>query len=479
MVRRTKKQLEGIAADAQVKQTQLKTCTTWGDRKVLTDEVEINYYHEYLKQIILRNKLLGSVSDSGNYNLKDRIKRDLVKMQKEVADASPSYYIAMAIYMKKTFNFAIEVDFLEDGMASATLYVNEVVDNYPPVTALRSFVAKVILPYDASFEKKVYKAFNLVDGLTNIKDTDVPFLATYMQSQIDDELLLDEISDLGSQIYIMRMLKVLSNGGELGKDIIEEYKKKAEASKLDVNKKGAYTKLHRTLDEIIEKKGGLEKLPLPKSVLQKPRIEYTDSIRKLESAKSKKKSVAVVKEEGAQESGGGAPKVAGKGGKSGGDKKKPAKKADKPKKKADKKKDEKKKDEKKATGTYGSSVKTIVEGAKSDKKSEKEIPIIYDETPTAPAPKPEKPDEQKPTEETPDEEAVNFFALVSPNAATDGFAEEADVSLEQNSAIETEYMPVPPPTPSDEMLTAEGNPTLVGGVEIRAEHTIILEDHEN
>lgn len=314
---------------------------------------------------MIKNKLVGSVSDSGNYNLKDRVKRDLVKMPKEEVDTCPSYYLAMAVYMKKTFNFVVDIEYSEDDIATASLYLNEAVSDYPPIKSLRSFVAKVVLPVDNNLQDKIFEAFNISKTVRNVKDIDVPFLAVQMQEQLDKELLLDEVSDLGSQIYIMRMLKVLSKGGKVGEEIVEQYKKEVEKNKLDVNKKGSYTKLHRILDEVIEKNGGLDAIPLDREVLLKPRKEYTDSIRKIDNAKLKKTAVDVKTleevEVGKPSGGGGSSKPAAK--------KPAAKKADKKKddkkKKADKKKDDKKKDDekKKSTSTYASDVLTTYKSA--------------------------------------------------------------------------------------------------------------------
>lgn len=363
MVRQSKKHIQGMTAE-QEQAVKQKSCSVWGEERILTSQDEIDYYHEYIKQVLIKNKLVGSVSDSGNYNLKDRVKRDLVKMPKEEVDTCPGYYLAMAVYMKKTFNFVVDIEYSEDDIATASLYLNEAVSDYPPIKSLRSFVAKVVLPVDNNLQDKIFEAFNISKTVRNVKDTDVPFLAVQMQEQLDKELLLDEVSDLGSQIYIMRMLKVLSKGGKVGEEIVEQYKKEIEKNKLDVNKKGSYTKLHRILDEVIEKNGGLVTIPLDREVLLKPRKEYTDSIRKIDNAKLKKTAVDVKTleevEAGKPSGGGGSSKPAAK--------KPAAKKADKKKddkkKKADKKKDDKKKDDKKKpVSTYSRDVVTTYKSA--------------------------------------------------------------------------------------------------------------------
>lgn len=291
MGRRKKQPQTGLIANEE----NVKKVTVWGSSRVLSDKMEVDYYKAYIKEITLLNKLIGSVSDAGNYNLKDRTKRDLVKMDKEIADYSSTYIVAMASFMGKVFNFAVEIEILDDGMASASLYLNEAVNYYPPIERLHSFVAKVVLAYDGGFYDKLCKTFNLYETTINIQDTDIPYLAVTMQEMSDQLLMFDEVSDLGSQIYLMRMLKTLTSGGKLGEEIVEEYKKQAEELNLDENKQGTYSVLHRKLDEIIEAKGGLEKLPIPKEEAEKPRQEYNETIRKLDIAAAKK-TAALVKQ---------------------------------------------------------------------------------------------------------------------------------------------------------------------------------------
>ena len=257
-------------------------CKIWGSDFTLAKKDEIDYYHAVMKQVTLENMLVGTITDEGEYLLANNIKRDLMRMQKEIADESDRYYIAFASYMEKTFHFSIEVEDLNDSEVSATLYLTEQVVNYPYFESVRSFIARATLTKNENLKASIFKTFNIVDTIPLIDDLKVPNLAVLMQKLLDQKLIFEQIADIGAQIYIMRTLQVLESAGEVGQKVIEEYKKEADALDLDTNEKGTYTTLQKVLDKTLEENGGLEKLPLPDEVKTQPKIEYTQAIKKLD-----------------------------------------------------------------------------------------------------------------------------------------------------------------------------------------------------
>lgn len=259
-----------------------KPCKVFGYNEVLFDPVSIDYYRHFIKQLIRSNRLVGYIDDDGEYDITEKIKRDLVKMEKEIADPNPFYYTLVTVYMKKTFNFHLEVEEQEDNMASATLYLTENVEGHETVKFVKTFIASVILPYDAEFVPKIRKIFNMVDTVSKVDDTGIPALSVLMQRYFDDDLVFEDIEELGSQIYIIRMLKLLETSGPNGIKIINEYKKIA--SKVDVKKKGAYSKLRKGLDMLIFENGGFSVLGKLKEELLKPLKEYNDTIKKVEKS---------------------------------------------------------------------------------------------------------------------------------------------------------------------------------------------------
>ncbi|MCM1324943.1 MAG: hypothetical protein NC218_12600 [Acetobacter sp.] len=328
-----------------------KGCKVFGYNDVLFDPISIDYYHHYIKQLIRSNRLVGVIDDDGEYDIPEKIKRDLVKMEKEIADPNPFYYTLITVYMKKTFNFHLEVEEQENDMASATLYLTENIEGHETVKFVKTFIASVILPYDAEFVPKIRKIFNMVDTVSKVDDTGIPALSVLMQRYFDDDLVFEDIEELGSQIYIIRMLKLLETAGPVGEKIIKEYKKVA--SKIETKKKGSYSKLRKQLDLLIFENGGFPVLGKLKEELLKPLKEYNDTIKKVEKSQEnvgkvvgdgKKKETATEKKtdsKPASSGGGSKPAVkappkksnANKGGKGGGGgakkKKKPAAKKEK------------------------------------------------------------------------------------------------------------------------------------------------------
>lgn len=318
-------EVEVTVDDIQV--AQARNCKIWGSDIVITQKDEVEYYNTVMKQVRLETLLVGSLTDDAEYLLSTDLKRDLVRMQKEIADESERYYVAFSQYMKKTFHFTIEVEDLSEDEVSASLYLNEQIVNYPYLESVKSFVASAKFASDENLKNKIFRTFNIVDGKPLIDDLKVPNLAVAMQKMLDEKLMIDQIVDIGAQIYVMRTLQVLENAGEIGQKIIEQYKREADELGLDTNEPGAYTTLQKVLDKAINDNGGMEKLPVAQEVKTQPMIEFTDSMKKV-SEKSKsieqkhkqeeKKDVKVEKT---------APSAKKAGGGSAG-KKTPAKKAD-------------------------------------------------------------------------------------------------------------------------------------------------------
>ena len=108
-----------------VEETQPKeeiSCKVWGKDRILTNKDEIDYYKVQLNQVLIKNRLVGFVTDEGNYTFEDEIKRDLVKIKKEVADSTLDIYFALSIFMGKTFNFSVVVDYKNNDYVEASLY---------------------------------------------------------------------------------------------------------------------------------------------------------------------------------------------------------------------------------------------------------------------------------------------------------------------------------------------------------------------
>lgn len=269
----------------------------WSDEEI-SDPKLINYYKILLREIIDQNKLLGKFDDFGVYTIDVDIRRELARMYKDIFDIFDGGYKAKAIYMDKEFSFVVDLLLLDGGMARADLYLVEEVVGLHEHT-FKTFVATFTSEMNGDFNLRVKKAFRLVDFMSTLHDTDIPNIAILLQGQIDNGIFLDELIELGSQIFVLRMLEELEKCGEIGKSIVEEFKARMQEEdekppqekseekqsgeieyKHKVNKK--FTSMRHKLDEIVEKKGGYASLPLEKEVKDKIFEDFNAPVEKVE-----------------------------------------------------------------------------------------------------------------------------------------------------------------------------------------------------
>lgn len=347
--------------------------------EVITDPTIIDYYKISLREFIDKNKLVGKFDDNGKYYLLDEIKQDLVDMEKEIAEFGEGVFYASNSYMDKTFNFVVEIERLDNNKGEATLYLLEDYLFRGQRGTFKSFIASYQTDFDSFFNAKVKEVFNLVDSVRGVLEVDVPQLAILMQGQKDNGIFLDELIELGSQIYVLRMLEMLEKAGGKGQVILETFKKLQEQFEQqqgepieNKEKKGKFknnfdyqfkvnkrfTFMRALLDQVIEENGGFDKLPLNKEEVIKNLKDFIDPVKQVEKLRKTYSEMVQEnrpkgldkKKEPSKASG-----SKGSSGKSsGGSKvKKATKKADKKSgEKKDKGKDDKKKGEKKKSGSY-------------------------------------------------------------------------------------------------------------------------------
>ncbi len=387
-------------------------CKVWNKDKILTSKNEIDYYKIQINQVLIKNKLVGFVTDEGNYTFEDEIRRDLVRMKKEVVDSTYDIYTALSVYMGKAFNFSVVVDYKNNDLVEATLYLNETVEGYEPVKSLHTFVAKILLPYDDKLKENIYINFNLVDSIQKIDDLLVPNLAVKMQTMIDEQLIFDQVTDLGAQIYVMRTLKMLSKAGKQGQEIANEFKKQAEKIKTETStEKQTHINvlLQKALDKVIDEKGGFEALPIESEEKYRPMKEYVESMQKAEMLKSGVEVKGKKTEAKTEKSASSTSKPVAK--KAAPTKKAATKKSGGGKDKGSKKGKGTKKDKgdtkKPTTGQYGASVVTTV---KHEDKPKEEKPAKVKQTPPKEITDKSNNSNQQGEDEADDEEITSYIA---------------------------------------------------------------------
>ena len=289
-------------AETQEEKKETKTFKLFSSDEVFSDPVVIDYLKICLREFCDANHLVGKFRDDGKYYLQNDIKKDLVQMEKEIALVEEGVFYASNSYMNKNFNFKIVVEKLAENKARAILYLIEDYLDGQQRGQFSTFVASFEEVVNGDFNIKVKTAFNLVESAGDLHETDIPQIAMLLHGQKENGIFLDELIELGSQIYVLRMLELLEKAGEKGQEILTDFKEaqkkmEEEESKeeksdqkkkskkdividMSVNKK--YTKLRKILDQSIQKHGGYEKLPIKKEDLQKNLKTFVEPVKKVE-----------------------------------------------------------------------------------------------------------------------------------------------------------------------------------------------------
>lgn len=333
----------------------------YGQDFSLSDADYIDYYRTRMKMMTMRFMLVGRIDDNGVYRIKDEIKYDLISMLKEISDEDEDYIRGEAYFMKKYFYF--QIDITRDGLkAKASLYLSEFVDDFLDDEYIVSHIADFEDVDDQHFVNKVKEAYNLKDVALKNDELKIPNLAVLMQDEYDIDKYIGGLYDIASQIYLMRMLKLLEESGDPAcLDIIKRYKELSvdideqeneEYERRNINKN---TRLKALLDRAIDEKGGLDKLNVNKEKLKNIVHEINKSVKAIDGLQKNPAAIEILRPDSPKSSGGGAPKkVAGKAqAKKAGSKGQSSKADKKPSTKSVGKgpaKEEKKKEEKKDKG---------------------------------------------------------------------------------------------------------------------------------
>lgn len=388
----------------------IKPYKVFGRDFSVTDPDAMLYYKNRMRMMRIQYQLVGYVNEEGEYIIPDKIKYDLIEMKKAIDEMGDDYYKVTALFMKKHFNFTIKLTMLEDGMAKATLNIAEYVGDFVDGETIYTFVAEFVDKYDADFRVKLRKVFNLYDVEVKNDDFNVPNLAVLMQDLYDLDQYIGGLYDISAQIYVMRMLKLLEEGGENEKDILEIYRqlleqaeiteleetKQGKLDKVKPNKLGQNEKLRELLDKAIDKKGGLEKLTVDKKQLGNVLAEVNKTDKAIGELK-----VGGILEVSLPDSK--PDKKGGSGGKGGSAKKKAKKKEDKKKddkKKGKKKKDDKKKDNKNSgkgveLSKDSDATEELIKAVEKMRENTKDLEIVAFEMPKKEKPQPEKKEDPK------------------------------------------------------------------------------------
>lgn len=331
-------------ANVKIEEKKIEIYKVYGTDFSVQNPDYIEFYKARFKIMAVRYNLIGRVNNNSVYVIPNEIKTDLVNMPKEIEDMAEDYYTASCRYMKKYFYFKIKLTMLANGKAKASLYIYENIPQFFDDDYIITRVADYIDDYNEDFRVKLRKYFNLVDVGVPVTDFMVPNLAVLMQDNSDLILAISPLYEIASQIYLLSMIKLLENAGEVGEEILRRYYKLKESYEEELkNEKFKNTLLKILFDRTIDSFGGLEKLKINKVYIEKNVQEINKTIKAIEEKQKKFGGIEIINDKKEEPKKKDTPKASSSPKKD--DKKKPSSpKKDDKKKPTSPKKDEKKGD---------------------------------------------------------------------------------------------------------------------------------------
>ena len=302
-------------------------------------KVQKEYLSILLYQAKQRDNLLGQFSADGNYKISDeKILNALVKLPKLFGEKTDNIIYASTKFSKINIvlNFKVELD-IQPSFCKAKLFLIEIEHGVEEDKKHLTQLGEIEDVYSPDFADKVCLQWNILKEVTELEKNDVE---DYLHNQNEERLFAKELTEVLSQLYLVRILKLLEGSGEIGQKIGAEYRALVEKFiKRDPALAQDNTFLKRVLDYVIIKNKALPEL------LKNPEIAtvfagYSTPLAKIrdktfappvvelsnEDKKEEKKEVKSASKPAAKKSKGGGGKKADKGkSKGGGGGKKPDK----------------------------------------------------------------------------------------------------------------------------------------------------------
>lgn len=224
----------------------------------VTGKENITYFRDYLKNAELRNKLIGAFGESGEYNISEYLKKDLVTCEKRVKSENEKEIIAQAEIKEYVFEFIIEIT-VNDREKTAYLYLVENIKSYHEDfnKKLKTFISAYTDFDDVYYREKIFSVFHLHDMAGEQKDYDKEKNALEIQEKLKmmkaiQDRVLKEGEEV-SKLYLQKMIVLLENSGKKGEYILNQYKKilLENQAKFQKGNKGYYYQLKNILDEVM------------------------------------------------------------------------------------------------------------------------------------------------------------------------------------------------------------------------------------
>ena len=227
----------------------------FGNDDLLLKKIDfLDYQKISNKMLFLQYHLLGQFDNVGNYYINNDIKKDLIKVQKEIQVEDSNGYVAHLRYAKLVFEFEINLTYNEDRAKASLVLVEKLYDQ-----TVKTVIDTYEEENNSDFRINVRKRYNLVDVAFTIRDEEVPNLNIWLYWQSEEYLYWQDLYEMGSQFFVLKAIAILETYGEKGAEIINIYKQQIEFVK-EKNGEPKFSKLKEILDKVVNKFGGYEKL---------------------------------------------------------------------------------------------------------------------------------------------------------------------------------------------------------------------------
>lgn len=203
------------------------------------------------------NLLLGEYDSKGKYALTDDVlMQDLVSMPKVLQERVDNVVYAYTKYKGYNLNFRINLD-ISESYCSAEMFLIEIEHGFEEDIKHLTSLGNLVEMYSPSFKENVYKTWNINLQETPLDKNDAVFKSL---KEMEGELNFSkELIEILSQLYIVRLLKLLDKCGTLGLKVQGDYRALVEELiRKDPSLAQDHTRLKQILDQMIIKHNGFD-----------------------------------------------------------------------------------------------------------------------------------------------------------------------------------------------------------------------------
>mgnify|MGYP005779179973 CR=1 FL=1 len=206
-------------------------------------------------EVALRSNLLGKYVN-GEYVIEDKVKAELLKLNKVVDFKSDKGLVCHSNYKDFTFKFVIKVEEMPT-FSTAKIYLVEELDYVDEKKEIKTLLESTVGPSDKKFIESVLKGWfvNAEGDDSGNTGKELSTLDAILLKVKTDYAFNKDLLELLSQIYVLRMTALLNKLGEKGQEVLDEFNRVMRdygVKKPSVLKN--YAKLKIILDKIIKDK---------------------------------------------------------------------------------------------------------------------------------------------------------------------------------------------------------------------------------